>query len=134
MNTTLKTITAAIILGLGAALLTGCVPDSQKIRENTSTAADNFEVQRKIVGVNTRTDKYLFFVEGRCSINRENGWLVSICRHAENDYRTHFLSQSADTSVAITQEAGIDASRYHTRIIIKPEQLLPNLELSTGKQ
>lgn len=130
----MKKIIAALAAGALVIGLSACTSDAEKIRENTSTAADNFEVQRKIVGVNTRTDKYLFFVEGRCSINREGGWIVSICKHADNDYRTHFLSLSNDTSVAVTQEAGIDASVYHTRIIIKPENLLPNLELSTGKQ
>lgn len=129
-----KKIIAGIV-GLGLLFgATACSSDAAKIRENTGTAADNFEVQRKIVGVNTRTDKYLFFVEGKCSITRESGWLVSICKHGPNDYRTHYLSESTDTSIAITQEAGIDASVYHTRIIIKPENLLPNLELSTGKQ
>ena len=121
---------AALFLLTGA----GCASDAQKASENTSTAADNFEVQRKIVGVNTRTDKYLFYVEGRCSITRDNGWLVVTCKHAENDYRKHLVSQSTDVALVVTQEEGIDVSVYHTRIIIKPENLLPNLELSTGKQ
>jgi hypothetical protein len=122
-------------IALAAALaLTGCQSDAKKASENTSVAADNFEVQRKIIATNTRTDKYLFYVEGRCSIEREGGWLVVICKHADNDYRKHYLSQSNDTSVVVTQEKGIDVSVYHTRIIVKPENLLPNLELSTGNQ
>lgn len=129
-----KTAAIAALALAAAGTLAACTSDAKKASENTSTAADNFEVQRKIVGVNTRTDKYLFYVEGRCSIEREAGWLVSICKHADNDYRKHYLSLSNDTSVAITQEAGIDVSVYHTRIIIKPENLLPNLELSTGNQ
>ena len=129
--------TIAIGAVLVAALLTtaaACDSDAKKASENTSVAADNFEVQRKIVATNTRTDKYLFYVEGRCSIEREGGWLVVICKHADNDYRKHYLSQSNDTSVVVTQEKGIDVSVYHTRIIVKPENLLPNLELSTGNQ
>lgn len=130
----MKKIIAVLVALVLMFAATGCESDAKKASQNTSTAADNFEVQRKIVGVNTRTDKYLFYVEGRCSIERENGWLVAMCKHADNDYRKHYLSLSTDTSVAITQEAGIDVSVYHTRIIIKPENLLPNLELSTGKQ
>ena len=132
MNKKLALIPA---IALAAALaLTGCQSDAKKASENTSVAADNFEVQRKIIATNTRTDKYLFYVEGRCSIEREGGWLVVICKHADNDYRKHYLSQSNDTSVVVTQEKGIDVSVYHTRIIVKPENLLPNLELSTGNQ
>jgi hypothetical protein len=126
----------ATVLALGALMggLTACQSDAKKVSENISTAADNFEAQRKIVGVNTRTDKYLFYVEGRCSIERDNGWLVVICKHGENDFRKHLVSQSTDVALVVTQEAGMDASVYHTRIIVKPENLLPSLELSTGKQ
>jgi len=127
---------AAVLLGVTVLIgstAAGCTSDAQKASENVSTAADNFEVQRKIVGVNTRTDKYLFYVEGRCSISRE-GDLVVICKHGENDYRKHYVGQATDVAWVATQEKGIDVSVYHTRIIIKPENLLPSLELSAGKQ
>lgn len=131
----IKTLAAgALITGAFLSTAAACDSDAKKASENTSTAADNFEVQRKIVATNTRTGAYLFYVEGRCSIDREGGWLVAMCKHAENDYRKHYMSLSNDTSVVVTQEKGIDVSVYHTRIIIKPENLLPNLELSAGKQ
>lgn len=127
--------TAIALAGLiaAAAMLAGCTSDADKASENISTAADNFEVQRKIVGVNTRTDKYLFYVEGRCSIERA-GDLIVTCKHGENDYRKHIVGQATDVAWVTTQEAGIDVSVYHTRIIVKPENLLPGLELSAGKQ
>lgn len=127
--------TAIALAGLiaAAAMLAGCTSDADKASENISTAADNFEVQRKIVGVNTRTDKYLFYVEGRCSIERA-GDLIVTCKHGENDYRKHTLGQATDVAWISTQEGGIDVSVYHTRIIVKPENLLPGLELSAGKQ
>ena len=34
----------------------------------------------------------------------------------------------------IAQEQPIDVSVYHTRIIIKPESLLPEFDLEVGKQ
>jgi hypothetical protein len=35
----------------------------------------------------------------------------------------------------VAEQIGVvDASVYHTRVIIKPETLLPELELSVGKQ
>ena len=126
-------IIAAVLAGAFLSTAAGCGSDAQKASENVSTAADNFEVQRKIVGVNTRTDKYLFYVEGRCSIERE-GDLVVTCKHGPDDYRKHYVGQATDVAWVATQEEGIDVSVYHTRIIIKPENLLPSLELSTGKQ
>lgn len=125
---------AAVALAIGLLFgVAACGSDAQKASENISTAADNFEAQRKIVGVNTRTDKYLFYVEGRCSIERQ-GDLIVVCKHGENDYRKHILGQATDAAWIVTQEAPMDVSVYHTRIIVKPENLLPSLELSTGKQ
>lgn len=128
-----KLIVTALVVGTALAGVTACQSDAKKVSENISTAADNFEAQRKIVGVNTRTDKYLFYVEGKCSIERQ-GDLIVICKHGENDYRKHIVGQATDVAWVVTQEAGMDASVYHTRIIIKPENLLPSLELSAGKQ
>ena len=134
MNIKKKPVIIAAVLTAGLLVsAAGCGSDAEKASENVSTAADNFEVQRKIVGVNTRTDKYLFYVEGRCSIERE-GDLVVVCKHGENDYRKHYVGQATDVAWVSTQEKGIDVSVYHTRIIIKPENLVPGLELSAGKQ
>jgi hypothetical protein len=122
---------------LGAAL-TGCNSptrsDKDIASENLSTKADNFEVQREIRGVNTRTGDYLFQVQGRCSIDREALDYVVTCKHGENDYRKHFFSRSNDTSIVVAQQGPVDVSVYHTLIILKPENLTPEIELSTGKQ
>lgn len=131
----MKKIITAIVVAVALCFgMAACSSDAKVASENLSKAADNFEVQRKIVGVNTRTEKYEFYVEGRCSVERDNGWLVVTCKHGDNDYRKHLVSQSNDIFLAVTQEKSIDVSVYHTRIIIKPENLLPSLELSTGKQ
>ncbi|WIC90182.1 hypothetical protein SEA_VROOMVROOM_32 [Arthrobacter phage VroomVroom] len=129
----LSTKFAALALA-GAALLgvTACDSDASKVNENLATAADQFEVQRKIVGVNTRTDKYLFYVEGRCSIARDSD-LVVTCKHGPDDYRKHYLSQATDVAWVVTQEEGVNASEYHTRIVVKPQNLLPNFDLEVGK-
>lgn len=132
MNKTIK-----IIAGLAAAAaltLTGCATDASKVSRNVSTAADNFEVQRLIIGVNGITDKPAFSVEGRCSIEPGPDQLVVTCRHAENDYRKHYLGLADNVFWVSTQLEGIDASVYRTRIILKPENIVPNFDLSTGKQ
>lgn len=124
----------AVILTLTAA---GCDnSQAENASKNASTAADNFEVQRKIVGINTRNMEYVFFVEGRCSIERSND-LVVMCKHGENDYRKHYLGLPQGASDVIwvaTQLEGIDVSVYKTRIILKPEGIIPEVELSTGVQ
>lgn len=124
---------AALIVGAFLSTAAGCGEAASKTAgENLSTAADNFEVQRKIVGINTRTDKYLFYVEGRCSIERQ-GDLIVICKYGENDYRKHMVGQATDVAWVTTQEAPVKVSEYHTRVILKPEGIIPDFELNLSK-
>lgn len=120
-------IAAAIALAV-LSTAGACDSSAKTAGENVSKAADNFEVQRKIVGVNTRTDKYLFYVEGRCSIERA-GDLIVTCKHGENDYRKHYVGQATDVAWVSTQMNGIDVSEYHTRVILKPEGVIPDIDL-----
>jgi hypothetical protein len=128
-----RILAAAAGIALTAVALAGCDSDSEVASRNISTAADNFEVQRLIVGINGITDTVLFSVEGRCSITRD-GDLVVTCKHGPDDYRKHHLGLSDNVTFVSTQLEGIDVSVYHTRIILKPENILPGFDLSTGKQ
>lgn len=123
-----------IIAGLAIALLAlaGCASDADKASRNISTAADQFEVQRLIVGINGISDEILFSVEGRCSIERD-GDLVVTCKHGEDDFRKHYLGLSDNVTYVSTQLEGIDVSVYHTRIVLKPQNIIPGLDLVTGE-
>lgn len=128
-----KFLAAAAVAVAALVAFTGCSSDAKKASENLSVAADNFEVQRMIVGINGITDEVLFSVEGRCSIVRD-GDLVVTCKHGENDYRKHYLGLSDNVTYVSTQMDGVDVSVYHTRIILKPQNILPEFDLSTGVQ
>lgn len=131
----MKKIIAPLAVGaLMIGALAGCSSDAKTASDNLSKAADQFEVQRRIVGVNGITGKYEFFVEGRCSIDPQDRKLVVTCRQGPNDYRKHYLGLSDNTFYVATQLEGIDVSVYHTRIIIKPEGLIPDIDLQGGKQ
>jgi hypothetical protein len=56
------------------------------------------------------------------------------CRYGPNEYRKHVFILGDQDSVAVTQEEPIDVSVYHTRIVLKPENLLPEFDLEVGKQ
>ncbi|WP_104086540.1 hypothetical protein [Arthrobacter sp. GMC3] len=114
-------------------LMAGCSSDAKTASDNLSKAADQFEVQRKIVGINTRTGDYLFYVEGRCSIERA-GDLIVTCKQGPNEYRKHYIGQATDVAWVSTQMEAIDVSVYHTRVVIKPEGLIPAIDLQGGKQ
>ncbi len=128
-----KYIVGAVALTflLGGAA-SGCTSDAQTVSENLSTAADQFEVQRKIVGINGITDEPAFEVEGKCSITDEGNQLEVTCKHGEDDYRKHFIGLSDNLFYVATQLEPMDADEYRTRIIIKPEAIIPDFDLETS--
>lgn len=124
---------AALALAVVAFALVGCTSDAQKVSENLSISADNFEVNRLIVGINGITDQVLFSVEGRCSITRD-GDLVVICKEGPNEYKKHYIGLSHNVTFVSTQLEPADVSVYHTRIILKPQTFVPDFDLSVGVQ
>lgn len=128
----MRKLVAAIFLG--ALLITACSSDAQRASSNISTAADQFEVQRHIIGVNGITDEVSFEVEGRCSVERRSHDLLVICKHGDDDFRRHHLGVSDNLFYVVTQQEGIDADEYRTRIVLKPENIVPNFDLVTRGQ
>lgn len=124
----------ALALTVATVALAGCTSDADKASKNLSKAAEQFEVQRRIVGINGITDKILFDVEGRCSIENDGRTLYVVCKHGAGDLRKHFVGLSDNVTYVATQLEGVDASVYRTRIIIKPENIIPNLDLVTGER
>lgn len=116
----------------------GCTSDADEASRNISTAAEQFEVPRRIVGINGISGKYEFLVEGRCSLETKDsalaGALEVTCKHGPNDFRKHYLGLSDNTFYVSTQLESIDVSVYHTRIILKPENILPEFDFEAGKQ
>lgn len=121
-------IAAVSLLGLSA-----CASNADQASYNVSEEAERFEVQRLIVGINTFDNSVLFSVEGRCSIERETE-LVVMCKHGDDDYRKHYLGHSDNVTWISTQLEPIDVSEYHTKIILKPQSILPDFDLSTSTE
>lgn len=127
-KTTIAKISA---IALGSMLvLTSCESSADKASYNLSVAADQFEVQRSIIGINGITDEVMFEVEGRCSIERD-GDLIVTCKHGPDDYRKHFVGLGDNANWVSTQLDGIDVSEYRTRVVIKPENIIPDFDVIT---
>lgn len=136
MNGSTKAVVAiAAVVAIG--VMTGCSSNADRASENLSKEAEQFKVQRKIVGINGITDKVLFEVEGRCSLENGasmDGVLDVICKHGPNDFRKHYIGLSDNVTFISTQVKGIKVSEYRTKIILKPQNLIPDVDLVTGAQ
>lgn len=123
-------ITGLLIVGAFFSTAAGGCSEAKSVSDNISTDADNFKIQRKIVGINTRTDKYLFYVEGKCSIEPDGDRLIATCKYGENDYRKQYMGKSTDLFWSSVQTVGVPVDVYHTKIVLKPEGVIPDFDLN----
>jgi hypothetical protein len=109
--------------------LTACTDDdADVVSENLSKAADNFEVNRRIVMFNGITDEYLLTVEGACGIEDEGNQLEVVCKVGKDEYKKHFLGLSDNVSYFVEQGEPIEASAMHYRVTFKPQAILPDVD------
>jgi hypothetical protein len=116
-------LVAVLMLGLAA-----CSSDADVASDNLSKAAEQFEIERRIVFVNGITDKYMLVVEGRCSIDDDNNQLEVTCKTGDNEYKKHFLGLSDNVTYMAEQLEGAKVSKYHYRVIFKPETIVPDVD------
>lgn len=131
MNLRFK-IAALTVLAAVGLTLAGCSPDAEVASQNLSKAADNFEIDRRVVFFNGITDTYLLSIEGRCSITDQGHQLEVTCKVGDKDFKKHFLGLSDNVSYFVEQLESVDVSEYHYRVIFKPEQILPDIDLRTS--
>lgn len=125
MNRKLVTITAALMLSLGA-----CTP-AQTASYNLSNDSDNFRVMRRVVFVNGITDKYLLSIEGLCSIekDKEDAQLEVTCKTGDNEYKKHYLGISDNVTYFVEQMDPASVDTFHYKVQFRPEELLPDVDV-----
>ncbi len=116
---------------LSTLLFVGCSEPADVASENLSTAADNFEIQRRIVFYNGITDSYMLEVIGLCAIGNEDseGKLSVTCKTGEDEYMKHYLGLSDNVSFVVEQLEAADVSEYQYRVLFRPETIVPDVEL-----
>ncbi len=122
----------ALLAVAAAVLIAGCGSNADTVSENLGKEAEKFNVQRHIVGINGITDEILFDVEGRCSLEFPTGQLEVVCKHGPDDYRKHHIGLADNVTYVSVQTEGLDVSEYRTKIIIRPESIVPDFDLVTG--
>lgn len=111
----------------------GCTEtDADVAAKNISKAAEQFEVQRRIVFINGITDEYLLVIEGLCSVETSDsalgGSLEVTCKVSKGKFKKHFLGLSDNVTYLVEQVESVNASTTRYRVIFKPETIVPNID------
>lgn len=121
-----------IPVALLSLMLVGCDSDADVASRNLSVAAEQFEIERRVVFLNGITDTYLLSIQGRCSIEDEGNQLEVTCKVDEDRFKKHFLGLSDNVSYFVEQIEEVDVDEYRYRVIFKPETIVPNVDLETS--
>jgi len=120
-----------IAAALASAVLSGCDSAANVASANLSIAADNFQIERRIVFYNTVSDKFMMTIEGRCSLgnNDKAGELSVTCQTGPSAYKKHFLGLSRNVTYFVEQMDGANVSEYHYQVIFRPETIIPDISI-----
>ena len=122
----------AVLFIMIVMILGGCRTSADVASINLSKAADQFEINRRIVFYNGITSEYILTIEGKCSIgNNDSSGRVSItCKTGDDEFKKHFLGLSDNVTFFAEQLDPVLANVYRYRVIFKPETIIPDVESS----
>lgn len=118
------------LLAMPTLVLTSCARDADIASRNLSYAADQFEIQRRIVFYNGITGDYILTIEGLCSLGNydKEATLSVTCKTGPADYKKHFLGLSDNVTFFAEQIDAAKVSVYHYKVIFKPSSIVPDID------
>lgn len=119
-----KNVIAVIVIA--GILLAGCT-EADKVSQNVSQEADNFNVIRRLTVLNARSDKPMFELIGAFSITVDSAdnQLEVICETGENEYKKHFIALNEWTMYVVEDVSGAEVDKYRYEVNFLPESIVP---------
>lgn len=103
----------------------GCDSQANRVSANVSKEADNFNVTRRFIVINARTDKPILEVIGNMSIQKSSGDVDIIVEVGPGVYKKHFVRLNAWTIYSVEDISGAYVDKYHYEINFLPEMIIP---------
>lgn len=116
---------------LAALALSGCSTDADMASHNISKAADQFQINRRIVFYDAIQGAYLLSIEGRCSIRKDRAdeQLEVTCKTSETQFKKHFLGISDNVTYFAEQLKDAEINLYHYKVIFRPSAIIPDVDI-----
>lgn len=107
-----------------------CDPAADVAARNISTAADNFEIARRITVFNGITGDVAMVMEGFCSLgNNDTDLRMSVtCRTGRNSYIRNFVGLSDNVFFVAEQLEDVNVSTFHYRTVFRPQSMIPDID------
>ena len=120
-----------IFSALAVLSLAACSDDAQVVSKNLARAADNFEINRRVIFYNGISGEYILTIEGLCSIEAGNPLRVT-CKTGSSEFKKHHLGISDNVTWFAEQLAPVKPGAYHYRVTFKPQTIIPDIDVRAG--
>ncbi len=104
-------------------MLFGCT-ESEKVSQNIAKEADNFNVYRRVVIINTRTDKPEFEIIGKMSVTIGEDRIDCIVEE-DGKYYKHIINLTDNNMYVVEDLGGSKVNKYKYEVNYIPESIIP---------
>lgn len=118
-----------ILLVLIVSMVTFGCTDADIASHNLSKAADQFEVNRRVVFYNGITDQYILQIEGKCSVEFLADKFVVTVKTGPGIFMKHYLGRADNVFPFVEQMEDVGIDTYHYRVIFKPTAIVPYIDI-----
>ena len=120
-----------MLCGLGIFAISGC-SEADRVSENLSKEAENFNVVRQLTVINCLKGDVLFQMTGKMSITADmaDNQLEIIVEDENGNYEKHFVGLSDNVTYTVEQLSSKDVDKYKYTLNFNPNMWLP-VEVAT---
>ena len=104
-------------------MLVGCT-EASKVSQNIAKEADNFNVYRRVVIINTRTDKPEFEIIGKMSVEIKTDRIDCLVEE-DGRYFKHIINLTQNNMYVVEDLGRSDVSKFKYEINYIPESIIP---------
>lgn len=126
-STIKKAIAITLVIGTLFAMcvgFSGC-RESERVSYNVSQDADNFNVIRRLVVINARTDKPMFELVGAFSFELQSNRIIAIVQTGEKEFKKHSVGLTDWTLWSVEDISGAEVDKYRYEVNFLPEMIVP---------
>lgn len=125
MKKIIAIILTALIICAVAISFTGC-REANRVSHNVSQEADNFNVIRRIVVYNARSDTLVFELTAAFSFTLETNRIILICETGPNEYKKHSIGINEEYTLWFIEDvSGANVDKYRYEVNFLPEMIVP---------
>ncbi|EGD47108.1 hypothetical protein Cpap_1500 [Ruminiclostridium papyrosolvens DSM 2782] len=120
------TLLMVAVMIIGLFVLTGCT-EAERVSQNLSQEADNFNVVRQLTVINCIQGDVLFQMTGKMSITSDNTdhQLEVIVEDENGLYQKHFIGLSDNVTYVVEQKNFKNVDKYKYTLNYNPKMWIP---------